>query len=405
MTCTNLTPLTRSRSLRATSGTTRCKWRCAAAAIACAFSLISLDVAHAAVNAPLIWYAARSAKAETNWLYGDDSCDPSDRACNRCVPFVSTQLKPDPPATNVWLDDLEWDRDRFTFRWDRLYSPSGLDPSNMYPGDWEVHAQGFVHANPDSAHDFFAMSHSGPDDTKGSISLIDGTPGDWSLAYAYQTQAHHPSGMFAIGYYLGFVDGSNNLSFIDLSHPNWGIGIHYGMPTVDPDDRGLATGGGGVAMARLRGGGHLLTVAQNGDDAEVDFFFIDGNIEAPRRKEYLGRTNFFRSQNISLFTECGSGHIYAVFIDGSDSLSGGGYFVLGRLGWDEGPDLSLVGAHDINQEAGWCWPRGGASVSVMPSGIVELVSVERDVIEFWTDESDDFSFCQGSLPYAPVGQL
>jgi len=329
-------------------------------------------------HAAILWYAARSPEARANWLFGDDTCAVSDRTCNRCINNVASQfgnITDDPSQKGVkWT---EW-----------IYPPEGLDPyigGSIDCGPFACHYQGFARVQRGGSVEFLGFSF-GPSEP-GLVGIAhEPTPGNWEVQHLYAGADGHPSGMFALGAYFGFANGDNRLQLLDVEDANWRLADQpsYEMPKDDPNELGIDTAGGGIAMARLRGGGYLLTVEQAGDRQRVDFFFIDGDLEAPARKQYLGGTPAPSSNNMSLITECGTGHLYLIQIEGTDLFLefGSSRWVLAKIDWgfEDGPHRVHVDEKDDwTNSAGYCWPRGGASATALEDGRLEFLSVQRDI--------------------------
>jgi len=326
-------------------------------------------------HAAILWYAARSPEARANWLFGDDTCAVSDRTCNRCINNVASQF--------ARIDDPS----QKSFQWtDVFYPPEGLNPWTSFDASWvKSHYQGFARVQRGGSVEFIGFSYA--PSTPGLIGIAhEPSPGNWEVQTLYTGANNHPSTMFALGAYFGFANGDNLLQFIDVEDENWKLADQpsYEMPKDDPNRLGIDTAGGGIAMARLRGGGYLLTVEQAGSRQRVDFFFIDGDLEAPARKQFLGSTPAPSSDNMSLITECGTGDLYLIQISGTDIALefGSSRWVLARIDWgfDDGPHRVHVDEKDDwTNSATYCWPRGGASATALEDGRLEFLSVERSL--------------------------
>jgi len=339
------------------------------------------------------WYAARSPIAQTNWLIGADNCAHGSVDCNRCAPDVEQQW------SDMAAGALSWRERSWHFGWDRAAQPSGLTPDQAWDtgGIIEQHAQGFVRTNHATVK--YAMSHS--DDTFGSLTFVNSSDNIHAL---HRTASVHPSGIFALGNYVGMVDGEHSVRFVDTTRSleSHDLSFRLGPEAGGP---GVRSGNGGIAMARLWGGGYLLVVGQGGvntDPQDTDLYFVDGPLTAPHRKQRLGvyrpapGPGFNQSENISVITECGSRSIYTVHMMGDD-IGGEGYYVLARVTWGaNGPWLSRVNVKRVNSDIDYCHHRSAASASVRDNGTVDLYCHERaEDNGFLSGPGDDWEFREG----------
>src|SRR4029453_3215784 len=103
-----------------------------------------------------------------------------------------------------------------------------------------------------------AVSHS--DDEDGSISFLSGS-GDFKLAAMHRTTSTHPSSLFTLGKYVGFMDGANGMRLIDVTRAMEAQTMLSQLPHVPRDSSSIkdsismsdsiSTAGGGIAVARL----------------------------------------------------------------------------------------------------------------------------------------------------------
>jgi hypothetical protein len=354
-------------------------------------SLVLLGTPAAFASVPNTWYAA-----EGQWLYADDTCTILSEDCNVCAPDIEGQ----------WADmaagALSWRERSWHFGWERAVAPSGLKPSQAWDadgilkGDYESHAQGFVRTNHPWAK--YAMSHN--DEVYGSLTFVDYR---YDIYAMHRTASHHPSGIFTLGLYVGMVDGRDSVRFFDTRRALESHDLRFGLGPQG-QGRGVRDGNGGIAMAKLRGGGYLLVVGDGGEnntDQKTEFYFVDGPLTAPARKQFLGvydppNLPQSQSENISMLTECGTGHIYTVHTMG-DKYEGQGYYVLAKVTWGAiGPTLTRVDAKIVNSHNEYCHHRSAASASVRSNGYVDLLCHERaEDNGVLSGQGDDWDFREG----------
>jgi hypothetical protein len=100
------------------------------------------------------------------------------------------------------------------------------------------------------------------------------------------------------------------------------------------------------------------------------------------------------SENLSLVTECGTGHLYTIHTTGQYLLNGDGYWRLSRVesGTKE-PRLQHIGMAKQSQDTGDCHHRSSATVHVNKSGELEFLCTERSVLK--RSPTGTFSFKEG----------
>ncbi len=211
----------------------------------------------------------------------------------------------------------------------------------------------------------------------------------------------------------------SDLSFFDVNRPYDTQDLRYPDVTTDK------LGGGGIGLAKLRGGGHLMLTAKNGGLNETfsQFYFLDGPIESLNRIELLREEDsadwrselttapntviapwLVTSENLSLITECGTGDLYAIHASGEDgpiesigeSLA---IWRLSRVDWNaKGPHLTPVDHSLFTQELGRCHLRSAGTVHARDDHRLEFYCHERSRREPIFGESDSFHFMVGT-PY------
>jgi len=344
-------------------------------------------------SAPNVWYAGRSLEAKNNWLIADDNCAHGAEDCNRCADNVQGQWNDMAAGALAWLE-RSWH-----FGWDRGPAPSGIKPEQAWDVggfDFDSHAQGFVRTNHPTVK--YAMSHN--DDTYGSLTFINNTNNIHAL---HRTTSEHPSGIFTFGRYVGMMDGSSSVRFFDTTRSLESHDLHFALSAA----HGPATlsGNGGLAMAKLYGGGYLLVVGQGGIDTAPQstyLYFVDGPLTAPNRIQHL-QTNrppptetHNQSENISIITECGTRDIYTVHMMG-DNVGGQGYYALNKVVWGtNGPWLQRVNVKIVNSDISYCHHRSAASASVRDNGYIDLYCHERaEDNGILSGPGDDWDFREG----------
>jgi hypothetical protein len=333
-----------------------CLWRLAALS-----NLILIaPTASASVETTLNWYGTRGRESQKHWLVGDASCAFGAEDCNRCAPGVEQQ----------WADlnagALSWREQSWHFGWERAVAPSNYRPEQVWdagalqypltwPDEFKYHSQGFVRTNNPTIK--YAMSHS--DTLDGSLTFINSSRNVHAI---HLTASAHPSGIFTLGQFVGLVDGTDVVRFFDTRRSLETHVLRYTMSSQTAGGRGVASANGGIAMAKLFRGGHLVVVGQGGEDTpaqETYFFFTDGNtVIAPNRLHYLGAAPYTgpspnsagKSENISLITECDTGQLYTVHVSGDGPTGDDGWYRLSKVVWgSKAPALQVIGIKWVNQ--------------------------------------------------------
>lgn len=336
---------------------------------------------------PVLWYASRSKVSKTNWLIGDASCPPGASDCNRCAVTVPEQF-----ADVLHDGQATWANRPWDFHWSTSYGPNNLTPSDVFDDAnvaQHTHIQGFVRTN--SAQLPYAASHS--DNDIGGIMIIQRhADGRKKLHAIHAARGPHPSGLHTIGKYVAFTE-EGELGFIDITRHAERQSVRYAIVSEGE------LGGGGIGLAKLRGGGHLLLTAKQGGSHETrsQFYFVDGPLESLRRIDLLREEDSLKwrvklanenpvlgnpvygssSENISLITECATGTLYAIHSTGSGNTSNnigdsGGVWRLSRVDWDSsGPTLTPIDYAWFTQNRSNCHLRSADTVH--PDGNNRLV--------------------------------
>lgn len=360
----------------------------------------------------VLWYASRSKVAQFNWLKGEDRCPSGARDCNVCADTIPEQF-----ADALHAGDATWKEKPWDFNWEKPYEPSDLTPSDVFDDADTIqhkHIQGFVRTN--SSEFPFAASHA-DNDLGGILFIHQREDGVKKLASIHEADGPHPSGMHTIGQFVAVTE-SNDLRFFDVNHPYTEQSLRYANLTEGE------LGGGGIGLAKLRGGGHLMLTAKNGGSNETfsQFYFVDGSIGNLNRIELLREENsadwrpefssdpnaiiapwLLASENLSLITECGTRDIYAIHATGEDDPiesvgESDAIWRLSRVDWStSGPHLTPVDHARFTQELGNCHLRSTGTVHPSTDHKLVFYCHERARPERWWDESDSFHFTVGTL--------
>ena len=386
---------------------------------ATAVTLLSLIVASTAeAHAPdviAVWYGSRSAQAKVNWLYGDDTCKPGDRDCNVCAVTVREQFE-----DALLHGHAAWDAQSYDFNWDKHYEPSGLSASDVFDDADTIqqhHIQSFVRTNNPTYP--FAGSHS--DNDVGGIFFVHERPSHEKKLFSIHAASNgHPSGMHALGSYVAVAEDSG-LRWFDVSHPTEPQETRFAV------DRGDETklAGGGLGLAKLRGGGTLLLVAPNGGSNETSakFYYLHGEFPAPTRIALLGHDRshawleklredgsvssdswLITSENLSLVTECGTGDLYVIHATGDDDAINNigdseAIWRLSRVDWGEsGPALVPVSSARVTQNRSDCHLRSSGTVASDAVGRLRFACHQRAAAENLFGDQESFHFKVGT-PY------
>lgn len=364
-------------------------------------------------------------------LRGDTTCKFGDVDCNRCATDVPTQFRlAFEKGHRPWVvfNGRSW-----TFSGQRKYPPDNMQPEDAFkPFDTGIaskHIQGLVRTN-DSRYPY-AGSHS--HEKRGSIFFIQTDKnGNKSLFSLHQSNGHHPSGVAVLGDGLYVAEGDELRSFgINSSIDNQNN--RYLIPKTDKRQVGLQGAGGGLGLAKLEDGGYLLVVTAPGDGFRPRLGV--GSVGAADQNQKARYTRFYRivgnhaghpdltpdkrpkvqfigewkheglekypdvpmaySENLSVVTECGTGHIYTIHTTGEYKLNGDGYWRLSRV--EQGPDeprLRHISITKQSQDNGDCHHRSSATVHVNKSGELEFLCSERTVVD--RQGTGRFNFKEGT---------
>ena len=338
-------------------------------------------------------------------MKGDLNCKYGDVDCNRCANNVPGQFR---AAFEKGFGGGSW-----TFSGETKYPPDNMQPEDAF-NPWDdglssKHIQGLVHTNSDTYP--YAGSHSHK--TRGSIFFIRSDKnGNKSLFSLHQSSVDHPSGVHVLGDGLYVAERDELRSFGVFSSID-NQNIRFTFPKIDPRKKGLQGAGGGLGLAKLADGGYLLVVSAPGDGFRLGttigglkqnmeprytrFYRIVGPDPGhpEKRKDgslnitFLGEwkhegiskypdTPMAYSENLSVVTECGTGHIYTIHTTGQYLIDGDGYWRLSRIdGGPDGPRLHFVAMKKQSQSNSDCHHRSSATVHVNKSGELEFLCTER----------------------------
>jgi hypothetical protein len=368
-----------------------------------------------AADVVMVWYGSRSAQAKNNWLYGDDTCKPGDRDCNMCAVTVREQFD-----DALREGKLSWKADEYDFNWDKHYEPSGLSGSDVFDDADTIqkhHIQSFVRTNHPTYP--FAASHS--DNDVGGIFFVHERASHQKKLFSIQAASNgHPSGMHALGSYVAVAE-DESIRWFDVSRPEQPQETRFAVDRGE--DSKLA--GGGLGLAKLRGGGTLLLVAPNGgrNTTTSKFYYLHGDFTAPSRVSLLGHDRssawleklreegpvssdswLITSENLSLVTECGTGDLYAIHATGDDDTidnigESGAIWRLSRVGWTQsGPALLPVSSARVTQNRGDCHLRSSGTVATDADGRLKFYCHQRAAAENLISDQETFHFKVGT-PY------
>lgn len=342
-------------------------------------------------------------------LRGDTNCKYGDIDCNRCATDVPTQFRlAFETGHRPWIG---WKNGSWKFSGSVQYPPDNMKPEDAFNpfevGITSKHIQGLVRTN--SSRYPYAGSHSHKD--KGSIFFVGvDEDGDKRLSSLHKASNDHPSGVHVLGDDL-FVAESGFLRWFSISAARDNQNNKYEIPkSLDPRHRGLEGAGGGLGLAKLQDGTYLLVVSAPGDGFRLGTT-IDGLKENQEPKytrfyrllnrhpsrpddiQFIGeykhghlskypKTPMAYSENLSLVTECGTGHLYTIHTTGQYLLNGDGYWRLSRVEGDpKNPHLQHIGMAKQSQDTGDCHHRSSATVHVNKSGDLEFLCTERTVLK------------------------
>ena len=259
----------------------------------------------------------------------------------------------------------------------------------------------------------YAGSHSHT--SRGSIFFIANNDGKNKLYSMYNSTRDHPGGVHVLGDGL-FVPEGDSLRWFSVDavyRGGFNQNNSFKIPKDAKDPKGLQGGGGGLGLAKLADGTYLLVVTAPGDGFRpklgigslgaadenrraryTRFYRITGGDAGHPDKpvEFLGQyehgylsvsdTPMAYSENLSLITECGTGHLYTIHTTGEYKLDGDGYWRLSRVeSGGEGGDLRLKHISIVrqSQDNADCHHRSSATVHVNKNGQLEFLCSERKV--------------------------
>ena len=354
-------------------------------------------------------------------LRGDTTCKYGDVDCNRCANDVPAQFKlAFEGGHRPWI---KWNKGSWKFSGEAKYPPDNLKPEDAFKpfetGIASKHIQGLVRTN--SSRYPYAGSHSHKNN--GSIFFIRADDNGNHTLYSLHNSKHdHPSGVHVLGDGLYVAEGGRLRWFgISAAIDNQDKG--YEIPKNDPRHKGLEGAGGGLGLAKLQDGSYLLVVTAPGDGFRLGttidglkenlehkytrFYRIIGSDAGHPTKpiQFIGeykheplskypKTPMAYSENLSLVTECGTGHLYTIHTTGQYLLNGDGYWRLSRVeSGPKDPRLQHIGMAKQSQDTGDCHHRSSATVHVNKNGELEFLCTERSVLK--RSPTGTFSFKEG----------
>jgi hypothetical protein len=358
---------------------------------------------------------------------GDTSCKYGDVDCNRCANNVAQQFQQAfETGHRPWV---AWRGGSWSFSGDTRYPPDNSKPEDAFNrfgegshvGLPDKHIQGLVRTN--SSRYPYAGSHSHRD--KGSVFFIRVDNGKFRLDSIHRANNDHPSGVAVLGDGL-YVGEDDRLRWFGISASIDNQDHGYVIPkTLDPRHKGLQGAGGGLGLAKLQDRTYLLVVTARGDgfrprvgvgsaDAPAQnlehrytrFYRIIGSDAGhPDDIQFLGEyenanvsrypgTPLAYSENLSLVTECGTGHLYTIHTTGQYLLNGDGYWRLSRVETGpDGPRLRHLAIEKQAQRQDECHHRSSATVHVNRNGELEFLCSERSVVRM---NPGTFNFKEGT---------
>ena len=340
-------------------------------------------------------------------LRGNLKCKYGDADCNRCASDVPTQFT----LAFEKGHRLSFKGGSWNFGENRKYPPNNLTPEGAFiSSDLSKHIQGFVRTNSSIYPYAGSHSHKG----KGAIFFITNKDGKNKLYSLYNSTGDHPGGVHVLGDGLFVPDGKtlNWYSIDAVSRSGFNLTNSFIIPTSDKDPRGLASGGGGIGLAKLADGTYLFVVTAPGDGFRervglgsigaaddnmraryTRFYRITGRDAGHPDKpvEFLGEyehghlskspeSPMVYSENLSLVTECGTGHLYTIHTTGQYRDKADGYWRLSRVESDaDSPRLKHISIMKQSQDSADCHHRSSATVHVNKSGELEFLCSERRI--------------------------
>ena len=339
-----------------------------------------------------------NAQPVIGWL----GCKATDPDCNRCTSDVVGQFN------RVKNGKATWRTKPWRFDWGRDYPPYGIDGYEAFDEDSDLangtgisysHPQGFVRSHRPGA--MYVGSHSRHDSAKpGTVFVVrQDSTGKKYLSALHRTRHKHPSGVHMLGKFVLFGDresGKSQLRMIDLDRRGVRHDITHALPAISGPSRNVQQRfGGGIGAAKLADGSYLLISSGPGGRAPGtrydQFFEMRGRLDSAKLKlRFLGadrydnpswaKHDFRYSENVSVITECSTGHIYTVHTSGEGreagigGLEGGGYWRLSKLERIAGTlRLRTLSIFEMSQNTANCHIRSSATVGVAPNGKLEFL--------------------------------
>jgi hypothetical protein len=334
---------------------------------------------------------------------GATDCRYGDADCNVCANDVQTQF------FAAFDDDaLDWKTWKWHFHFNDRIVPDDDEPGDVLATGFSNHVQGFVRTNNDDIR--YAVSHDADSGDNGAFFFIQRGPERNTLKAMHRSSVAHPVSVFEIGQYVGSAEGPKMRMFdvrriTSDQNYSWGVGIAGANTEI---------GGGGLGMAKLEDGAHLLVVSGKGGDKDPDtsprrtkFFRVEGPLTRPTRVTPKGDVVYSQnpdwsgdyrfSDNLSVITECGTGRLYTIHVAGEESLNGKGYWRLSRVDGtaDGGYTLKTLAGRWQSQDNDNCWLRGGASAHVNKAHDIELYCHERKAVKAPFENDDYMTFKWG----------
>lgn len=351
-------------------------------------------------------------------IRGDTACSADRKYCNACATDVRKQFL---QAFAGRGSPVKWKRGSWKFRGDKPFDPDNLKPETVFKGRPKYHIQGLVRTN--SLRIGYAGSHS--HGTTGTIFFIE-RRGDGNYLHSiYKSADKHPSGVTILGNYL-FVAEKNRLRRFTVNAVGGRQNYVYrrcvnGVPGGELLN--VSSAGGGLGLARLKDGTTLLVVSERGAGFRTRTFGKFGRENAEDRYTAFYRfvPNAFTkdacaiplgkykhpgtkskpadakpySENLSVVTECGTGHIYTIHTTGKYRALGNGYWRLSSIRLGDVPFLKHVVMKTQKQRFEYCHHRSSATVRVGFQNKLEFLCSERRVV---SRRNGEFNFLE-SDPY------
>jgi hypothetical protein len=345
---------------------------------------------------------ARTTPIVTASRRGDITCKYGDADCNMCAKEVEKQYYGAFDGAGMDWRTLKWH-----FSYGATYPPANDKPTagGIASNVIYNHIQGFVRTNNDTIP--YAATHNNNQGARGGFFF---TKTGRTRNYLYSmhlSNSYHPYSVAEIGQFVVSAEGSD-LRFFDLRSIASPQNVRKSVP-------GLKVGGG-LALARLADGAHLLVASSPGAHESgqryTDFYRMDGPLTGPTTVTLLSRVaysqplswseTFQYSENLSLITECDTGRLYTIHTSGEEDVTDltdpQGYWRLSRVDWDANgkPMLTTLAARKQDSNFENCHHRSTATVHVASNNKLGFYCHERNVVKAWWDTSDYFSFLYGT---------